>query len=65
MDLVPEAICLIDRTDLSIQSANSKFCSTVASLSKFRGLKFLENFISKEDQSRFGVAIDRLIELQV
>jgi hypothetical protein len=65
LDLVPEAICLIDRDDFTIQHANSRFCCTVAPLSKFRGLDFLQNFISKEDQSRFQEVLRQVIGSQV
>jgi hypothetical protein len=65
MDLVPEAICLIDKATLSVQSANSKFCKTVAPITRFKGIDFLENFISKEDHDRFRVGIDRVLDLKV
>jgi hypothetical protein len=64
-DLVPEAICFIDKATLSMQHANSKFCKTVAPINKFKGLDFLENFVSKEDHARFHVGIERVLELEV
>ncbi len=65
MDLVPEAICLVDKATLSVQSANSKFCRAIAPITRFKGLDFLENFVTKEDHERFRVGIDRVLELKV
>ena len=59
-NLVPEAVCIVDKVDLSIKRANSKFSCTIAPLSKFKGLNFLENFIGKEEHSRFQVAVTRV-----
>ncbi len=64
-DLIPEAICFIDKATLSVQSANSKFSKTVAPINRFKGLDFLVNFVSKEDHARFRVGIDRVLELKV
>ena len=64
-DLVPEAICLIDRATLSVQAANSKFSRAIAPISRFKGLDFLENFVTKEDHERFHVGIKRVLELTV
>lgn len=64
-DIIPEAICLLDVSTCSLQYANAKFCSTVADSSKFKGLPFLENFISREDHSRFEVAIKLVASLRV
>ncbi len=65
LDLVPEAICLLDKSTLSIQSANSKFCTAIAPISRFKGLAFMENFVSKEDHTRFRIGIDRALGLKV
>jgi hypothetical protein len=65
MDLVAEAICFVDKATLSVQSANSKFCRAIAPISRFKGLDFLENFVSKEDHERFRVGIARVLELKV
>jgi hypothetical protein len=65
LDSVPEAICLIDQATLSIQSANSKFCRAIAPICRFKGLAFLENFVSKEDHARFRGGINRVLELKV
>ena len=59
-NLVPEAVCIIDKTNFLITEANSKFSCAIAPLSTFRGLNFLENFIGKEDQIRFKVAISKV-----
>ena len=56
-NLVPEAVCIIDKADLSIKEANCKFSCTIAPITKFKGLNFLENFIRKEEHSRFQVAL--------
>ena len=64
-DLLPEAICLLDEPTLSIKEANSKFCRTIADVSRFKGLSFLENFVAHEDHARFRVALNRLKESKV
>ena len=59
-NLLPEAVCIIDNLDLSMKAANLKFSCTIAPISKFKGLNFLENFIGKEEHSRFQVALARV-----
>jgi hypothetical protein len=59
-DLVPEAICIVNKDTLAIMHANSMFSSTIAPLSKFKGLNFLEDFVAKEEHSRFQLALNQV-----
>ena len=65
LDWLPEDVCLIERCSYVIKHANAKFSKTVGPLSTLKGLEFVANLVSRNDQARFSLALERAVEIQV
>jgi PAS domain S-box-containing protein len=63
LELVPEAVAVLDAKTGKILRGNKRFCRSICNVAASDSLPFVENFIGTEDRERFEVAIGRAREV--
>lgn len=58
LDDFPDAVCILDPNTYTVQDTNRRFLHNISSIAT--GLPFVDNFIGKEDQTRFRVALEQV-----